>query len=268
MQKQCPLCGKIRTGHGERFERATRCADCYNAERGAKRARVVCPKCGCVKFRKLSNQRPGTEGYCKTCARLTDASIPDTYEAGYVFGVVLGDGYLFVNPGVVRSSTGHKTKGYGVRLEVKSEAFARKFARYLEECAGRKPWMKGCAHKGAANEALKMPAQDWTRWTVVLGSREWCDKLVPVKKHRNFDLLRGTGVDFKRGFVDGMVDSEGYVCRKVSPPYTDVANKDIELLNLTRDFLRDLGYRSRIYGPYSYSRGVAHLRTVPWEKTV
>ena len=55
-----------------------------------------------------------------------------------------------------------------------------------------------------------------------------------------------------------MLDSEGYV----SPSgYIDIANKDMNLLWLVRDVLASLGYRSSIYGPYSYSRGVAHLRT-------
>ena len=53
-----------------------------------------------------------------------------------------------------------------------------------------------------------------------------------------------------------------------NPKYTDIANKDMALLELTVRMLGDIGHKAKIYGPYPYSRGVAHIRVrYPMEKT-
>ena len=57
-----------------------------------------------------------------------------------------------------------------------------------------------------------------------------------------------------------------HVCKH--RPYLDIANKDMALLNATVAVMATIGVSAKVYGPYPYSRGVAHLRAKPlWTKT-
>ncbi len=164
---------------------------------------------------------------------------------------MLGDGHL------VKNKYG-KGVGYSLRLEVTSTAFADKFAACLAILTkGRKPWMKQYTYTKKANAKIGMPQVDCTTWIVVKGSREWYEKIYPVKQGKDYKLLAGKSEAFRHGFLDGIVDAEGYLHPTGS---TDVANQDIGLLNVTADFARSLGFKCFITGPYPYSRGVAHLR--------
>ena len=63
--------------------------------------------------------------------------------------------------------------------------------------------------------------------------------------------------DVLRGFVQGMIDSEGYITDK----YTDIANKNRALLNALVQMFARLGRQAKVYD--SPSQNVAHLRLKP-----
>ena len=174
-----------------------------------------------------------------------------------MLGVILGDGSLS------KGRCGNGT-GYGLRLEVKSEAFARKFASHVEAVVGRKPWFTTYTKTVKANPKIRMPEVTITCHITGIWSREWYDILAVFEKQRQFSGILEFGEEFKRGFLQGMIDSEGYV----NPKYVDVANKDIQLLETVKLVAESLGHRAYVTGPYPYSRGVAHLRLDPiFQKT-
>ena len=248
----CDLCGKVRKlFKPEALRRKSdRCMDCQWAEMRRKgRVALVCPRCGKTKVVKKCVVRQGTLGYCRGCQIIYDKSIPDTFNAGYVTGVMMGDGCF-------RPQKNGNSLGFVLRLDVKSEAFARKFRDVASQCTGNSGWVGTYHRVNKANPKISMPAIDAMYWLAVIGSREWYEKLQPIKKAKDWSRLEGFGDEFARGFVDGMVDSEGYVNEK----YTDIAGKDVGLLLLTEKYLKQLGYKTKIYKPYSYSRGVSHLR--------
>ena len=256
----CDLCGKTRKMFKpEALKRKSdRCMACQRVEKTRNgRVCLICPRCGKVKRVKKCTVREGTLGYCRGCDVIYDKTIPNTYDSGYVVGVMMGDGCF--RPQKTKSSI-----GFVLRLDVKSEAFARKFREVAARCTGNEGWTGTYHRVNKANPKIKMPAVDGMYWLTVVGSREWYEKLQPIKKAKEWSRLDGFGDEFAKGFVDGMVDSEGYV----NDTYTDIAGKDVGLLEVTRKYLKQLGYKAKIYEPYSYSRGVSHLRvTVPLHKT-
>jgi len=71
-------------------------------------------------------------------------------------------------------------------------------------------------------------------------------------------------LEVMRGFLHGMIDSEGYLNPKV-PKRIDIANKDIDLLNTLVIMLERLGYTANVYT--SPSQSVSHLVTyMPYSK--
>ncbi len=257
----CRRCGKERKYDKTHFRKLDLelCRDCYNAERAEANVEVTCPRCQKVWSARPTDLKRRKDGpYCTGCPRVYDAEIPDTYAAGYVVGTILGDGFLY-------KRTQNGSVGYGLRLEVTSKVFADEFAKQLSVCCpDQTPWRGYRKVFGKGCPKIKMPAGESERHIVLIGSREWYEKLTPLKHGRNFSLIRLKGSEFRQGFVQGMIDSEGYV----NPAYTDVANKDIALLAVVRDFLESMGHKAKIYGPYPYARGVAHLRVgKPLHKT-
>ena len=253
MELACPKCGKIRTYRPATVARLKThvCRTCLSEEAKAKWVTKTCPHCGTGRQYAPWAADQFSE-YCPGCPRYKPGrTLPDNFDGGYVLGVMLGDGTM------VKGQCGTGT-GYGLKLAVTSKAFAMKFQEHLSNLIGRKPWYFVQEFDSKGSPEIQMPAQHCVRHVVGVWSREWYDILFPFKKDRIFDGILGKSEEFRRGFFQGMLDSEGYV----SPSgYIDIANKDMNLLWLVRDVLASLGYRSSIYGPYSYSRGVAHLRT-------
>lgn len=240
------------------------CRKCYDGLRIAKRIEVVCPRCGNIRLMPQSTAAQYSTGYCAGCEKIYDHQIPDTHEAGYVVGAMLGDGYL-ASRNQHRADTGGSSRTFAVRLDVKNEAFARRFAASLEVCTNHKPWIGECDRQYKANPLIGMRAGTTHRFRVLLGNREWYEKLVPFKKGKQYQLLADFGLEFTAGFVQGFLDAEGYVNRR----YVDFANKEYALLEVVERCLWKLGYhRTRIYGPYM--RGVYHLRLTgsDFKKTV
>jgi predicted RNA-binding Zn-ribbon protein involved in translation (DUF1610 family) len=260
----CEVCGKQQERRGARAKLVRKCIDCHNRLKRESKVKMTCPRCGKAKDVIPYFAVRRKSAYCKRCPRLVDPAIPDTYDAGYVVGVMLGDGSFARSRHSVENKDGSRRTGYSLRLGVTSEAFARKFADHVGRLMGRAPWVWPYTRERKANPAIGMPPCATTEWIVVANSREWYERLRPVKHDHAYDRIVGLGPEFKAGFVAGMIDSEGYVNEK----YTDVANKDRALLDLTVRMLGDLGHKAKVYGPYPYSRGVMHLRVNrPLEKT-
>lgn len=248
----CKRCGKERKYDKTHFRKLDLdfCRDCYNKIRREQFVEITCRRCGktdLVAPFETKRRRHGVN--CKGCERVYDTSIPDTYSSGYLCGAMLGDGYFYTN------DTGEGI-GYGLRLEVTSPIFIQEFCKHVQECIGRQPWLGTKIAKRCKDTVPGMPDGEYLVFIAAIGSREWYEKLKPLKATRDFNMVRGKGLDFQRGFVQGMIDSEGYI----NPSYTDVANKDLELLGLVAEFLGNMGHKARVYGPYPYARGVAHLR--------
>lgn len=252
----CEVCGKQQQRRGKRARQVRKCIDCHNRLKRESKVEMTCPRCGKVKVTIPYFAARRKSAYCKGCPKLVDPTVPDTYSAGYVVGVMLGDGTFFRHTAAVRNKDGSKRFAYGVRLCVRSERFARKFAGHFESLTGRRLWIYSYTRDYAANPAIGMKAGTGTEWVVQATCREWYERLRPVKHEHAYDRIADKGPEFKAGFVSGMIDSEGYV----NPKYTDIANKDMALLELTARMLGDIGHGAKIYGPYPYSRGVAHLR--------
>jgi hypothetical protein len=62
--------------------------------------------------------------------------MPETFDAGYVVGAVLGDGHL-----AQQYHAGHGIS-YTIRLHVTDRAFAERFGRHLGVCMGRRAGIK------------------------------------------------------------------------------------------------------------------------------
>lgn len=271
MLTYCAICGKERRGRGTKFRATKSCRACYRKGCADERRQITCPKCGKIRFilRCMAHNYP--LGYCRTCPRLYDASLPDTYDGGYILGVMLGDGSLVEN---YHNKTSHTA--YGLRLGATSENFVRKFGRALTVCTGKKPWVKlyRYAKKGSPN--ISMPNSISQDWTLIFWGREWYEKIYPFKRLKKYESIAAFSPEFKTGFLQGMLDSEGYVFEgktnsttRSKQPYTDIANKDVRLLNVVAECARIQGLKAKVYGPYPYARGVAHLRIAArLEKTV
>lgn len=260
----CRLCGKRRKYDKSHFRKLPLelCRACYAIQRKATRVTVLCPRCGRERTMSPSSVRNYSDGYCRTCPRLCDSTIPDNYDAGYVVGVMLGDGYLAHQR--VKRPSGSRSVAFSLRLDVRSEAFARKFLDMARACTGAKGWIGKRLMNTRVCPELGMKGGEKLYWRIIVISREWYEKLRPIERERQYDLLSEKSDQFAQGFVDGMIDSEGYI----NPNYTDISNKDVQLLDLTAEFLRQLGHSARVYGPYPYARGVAHLRVSrPLHKT-
>jgi hypothetical protein len=182
--------------------------------------------------------------------------MPDTFDAGYVTGAVVGDG------GLQRITKGPKMGSqYEIVLRVTCRAFALKFRSHLEKCIGRKAWMTKYAGTRKANSKIGMPETAVTEHAVGITSRQWWDWLSAFKHRRNYESVLAKSDGFRLGFLQGLLDAEGYV---FPGRYLDIANKDMHLLDVARQVVESFGLKAAVYGPYSYSRGVAHLRAAPF----
>lgn len=179
--------------------------------------------------------------------------MPENFDTGYLFGVVLGDGYLSK-----RYVKKMNSFSFGIKLAVTDIAFATRFAETLERYFENKPWRKAYTRTRKANPEIGMPETSVTEHVVSISSREWYDRIAPVKLGRDFSIIRSKNMEFRKGFLQGMLDSEGYISHQYR--YTDIAGKDLALLESVAEIAREMGYKAKVYGPYPYARGVAHLR--------
>ena len=253
MELACPECGKVRSYKPATIARLRShvCQECRQRKIKAARVTLKCPHCGRERTERPSEAARRAGQSCYHCARYIPSPMPETFDAGYVVGAVLGDEYL-----ARQYHAGHGIS-YTIRLHATDRAFAERFRQHLGACTGRGAWIRCYEYTRKAKPAIGMPETRVREWIVIGTSREWWDKLKPYKLDRKFDGLETRSEQFRHGFFQGILDAEGYVCRK----YTDIANADLDLLAAVRAVLISLGERASIHGPYPYSRGMDHLRT-------
>lgn len=171
----------------------------------------------------------------------TIKSIPDTKTAGYVIGVLYGDGFITIQGN--RGSIGLKTT---------NKSFCRSFARALEETFGRK------THLLSRVEPLKEIGgyvyKDVTYYEAFLHSVHLGKAIRQVfgltdEKSWRADPVRflQIGSDFIDGVIQGFFDAEGsFMCRKEGQYYTTACSMNEHGLKSIHALLRMRGYKVNV----------------------
>lgn len=243
VNKPCPSCGKPKD------VRAEKCKQCEFANR------IGQPN---IKNRR---ERPPMEQVISDIEAI--GLLPEKqYAFGYVIGVTFGDGC--VNESTVQSK--HTCKNGAVVIQVKqllhidlqvtSQDFANRFALQWKSLTGRTTKVGSFVRTFRSSTLKGMPDEYTSRlFRVSIANIAFARYLAHLKYGSRPSELLKFPLEVVRGFVHGMIDSEGYV----RPEYTDIANKDIDLLNTLVAMLEMLGYTATVYT--SPSQSVAHLRT-------
>lgn len=161
------------------------------------------------------------------------------YSLGYVIGTLKGDGSL--HRSIDYHYFDHKSrqvvKAKAVRrvprfrfamvLGVMDKDFADTFAEHLEKVTGKRP----CRTMTKRGE-----------YKAILISKEWYDKLLPLKT--DLEWIRTADTEVKRGFLRGMFDSEGSIQKRDYGRRVTLYNKNIPLLKLCQLLLFEFGVNS------------------------
>lgn len=261
LQKYCFVC----------IEQSHICVDC-----GVQKHRSVRgPRCRrCTDLHRINNPRerqPREEKPVEQIISEVEAFglLPaKQYAFGYVMGVVFGDGSITKEtnriPDGIRSDGTmgyHDATIHRVRLSVTSQAFAERFAERWEVLTGKPAKVYTSVRTNFEKSTLKGRREEG--YTVQLFNVRQCHVLLTrylaYLKYDSelYELLRFPN-EVLRGFIHGMIDSEGYLNPKV-PRRIDIANKKVTLLDVMVFMFELLGYKATIYT--SPSQSVAHLVT-------
>lgn len=261
----CSTCGKVRHFRPATITRLKthECKECIDKAFASERTVLTCPHCGATRSHRPSiGDRRATQS-CLNCPRhIPNVPIPDTFDGGYVLGVIMGDGLI----ACLNQKSGSKT--YILKLSVTSKAFADRFRDTLHRVTGHKPWETVCTSVKNGDPKLGFRPKEVTEYIVGLTNRDWYDRLKPFKKDRDFTGIVERSEDFRRGFFQGMLDSEGYINEEKNR--LAISNKDMGLLVTVAFVAKSLGMNATINGPYENSRGVAKVSASSkgWSKTV
>ena len=184
------------------------------------------------------------------------------YAFGYVIGVLFGDGSVSkdVHGNLKRADGTVRPRPvtlYRVRLQVTEQVFAERFASQWTILTGKTPSIMTTTRTDFSKSTLKGRREEYRVNLFNIGPRHaiFGRYLAYLKYEKHLSRMLDFPLEVIRGFVHGMIDSEGYVRAK----YTDIANKDIDLLNTLVIMFENLGYAATVY---TYpSQAVAHLRT-------
>ncbi len=259
LQKYCPTC----------IEQSHICVDC-----GARKHRSTrgprCKKCDEVHHIDMPNlknrrEEPPIEQVIAEVEAFGLLS-EKQYAFGYVMGVMFGDGSISKEanrPSHIRSDGTRSLNTsivYMVRLSVTSQAFAEHFGNQWEILTGRPAKLWATTRTNFSTSTLKGRREEYSvrlfnfRRSHILLGRYFSH----LKYECDPTVLLDRPIEVTQGFIDGMVDSEGYVCER----YIDIANKNIALLEVLAVMLERLGYSAKVYT--SPSQSISHLRTVPY----
>jgi len=184
------------------------------------------------------------------------------YAFGYVIGVVFGDGSVSkdVHGNLKRADGTVRPRPvtlYRVRLQVTEQVFAERFASQWTILTGKTPSIMTTTRTDFSKSTLKGRREEYRVNLFNIGPRHaiFGRYLAYLKYESDPSELLHFPLEVMRGFVHGMIDSEGYVRAK----YTDIANKDIDLLNILVIMFARFGQKATVHT--SLSQLVAHLRT-------
>jgi hypothetical protein len=188
------------------------------------------------------------------------------YTFGYVIGVVFGDGCAFPITSRIPHTRSdgtrryHDSTTYCIKLQVTSHIFANRFAEHWNVLIGKFPRVKTSVRTNFSKSTLKGRSEKYRvqlftvepRHTLVGRYLRW------LKYESEPSELLRFPLEVMRGFVHGMIDSEGYLNPK-KPGFIDIANKNIKLLDTLVSMLERLNCKATVY---TYpSQNVSHLVT-------
>jgi len=155
---------------------------------------------------------------------------------GYVLGVLMGDGSVFVR----KRRSGKRT--YHVQLCVKDRKFAEKFAVALSRI-GLNSSMRYLKNKGCY-QAQAMSKNLY----------EWYKSLCLADGTPNMDRIRSWIKDFESQFICGFYESEGSIgFNKFGKLRMRMGNKRGGLLLMIQEILERYGVKSHLCGPGKYN---------------
>ncbi len=260
-QKYCPPC----------IQQSHTCVDC-----GAEKHRSVRgPRCRkCTDLLRIDDGKTGkwNRRVEKTidqvvCEVESFGLLPDKqYAFGYVIGVVFGDGSISRVTNCIPhtrsdgTTATHDSTIYLIRLSVTSQTFAENFAKHLETLINKPVKVRSAIRTSFDKSTLKGRREGYS---VQLFNIEKCHVLLGrylahLKYESSPTELMRFPLEAIRGFIHGMIDSEGYLNPK-KPGCIDIANKDIKLLDTLVEMFALLGFKATVY---TYpSQNVSHLVT-------
>lgn len=153
----------------------------------------------------------------------------NSYEFGYILGVLRGDGWI-EDRKVYRHST------YRICLSTKDREFANFFAKIINKWCKKKPKLslRIRFHNHTTIYGNKFNSKS-RQHLVRLSSKE----VVKFIKQNSKIIYSNPSFNFKRGFCQGFIDSEG----SMSLRGIYIFNKNKKLLKLVRSFLENLGVK-------------------------
>jgi len=168
-------------------------------------------------------------------------SLPNTKSAGYVIGVLYGDGFI-----TIRGNSG------SVGLKSTNQSFCGAFAQALEETFNRKPHLLsriepikvigGYVYKAVRYyEAFLHSVHIGQAIRKIFGytdEKRWC---------ASTEYMFKIGTDFVDGVLQGFFDAEGSFMRsKRGSHYVSACSMNGQGLDSVQALLRERGYKSRI----------------------
>jgi len=193
------------------------------------------------------------------------------YAFGYVIGVIFGDGSISkdVVKHLKRADGSPRVRPvtlYRVRLQVTEEAFAERFVKQWSVLTGKTPNIWQTTRTNFNKSTLKGRREEYSvqLFDVNFAHALFGRYLAHLKYGKHSSRALDFPIETTRGFVHGMIDSEGYLNAK-KPGRIDIANKDIGLLDTLVKMFASLGFKATIY---TYpSQNVSHLVThMPYVK--
>lgn len=151
---------------------------------------------------------------------------------GYIFGVLKGDGNISKRYG----------RTEGIRLKVKDVDFVNHFREVAERCFNKKGTIKPIKH----NER--------TYWEFrIYGAMQ-----ASVFEEFTMGSLLSYGKEVIKGFLEGFIDSEGYISKRCNEAY--IYNSDLQLLRLVQIMLSKLGIESHLIEKVVTANSYSHRR--------
>lgn len=146
----------------------------------------------------------------------------------YIYGVMLGDGYINRNK---------INRSYYVCLKVKDLDFAKRFANEIYIYTGRMPKIRKCTWKTSKQGFI---------YHVKISNKELYHKIIHVKDNF-YNLFNNLDNNLSKQFLEGLYDSEGCVTDREFSNRIILNNRDLKLILLAKLLLSKFNIESHYY---------------------
>jgi len=160
--------------------------------------------------------------------KLVQRNFSENCSFGYVLGVILGDGSLYV--GNLPTN-----QVYVLSLMAKDCDFVESFSYHYEQLTGRKAKVRSY-YKNGKQYFQASPA-----------NKGLYELFLPIKHGKDYQRLLMLSEDVKKGLLAGFIDSEGYVLINEERRHIEIVNTDIELLKTIRKILESFNVFSNLH---------------------